>query len=369
MTKNLLLIAVTCLSISAKSQISITSANMPVSGDTCRYSNASLSSVGDYTTTGANHTWDFSTLDSTGQGLRKFVPSSSTPYSFYFFPPKYGEKTLDSVPIPAIPVGGLTLSIKNIYSFYKKNGTTSFNAEGLGLTMSGIPIGTTAQGNDDDELYFFPLNYANRDSSTFNFSTPTFSAIPFTYKKHGYRITEVDGWGTITTPYGTEACLRVVTTQYSIDTIKITASQLPFPIKFGFQNYARSYQWLTLTEKIPYLEVSGNVVGGNFTATQARYRDILRSWVGIKEDNISLAVSVFPNPSTHQITIITPKNGEAIKAELLDMQGKIVVSSSLDNNSNIMNQHQLDVSSLAKGLYILNLSNLSGKQSLKISIQ
>ena len=368
MTKNLLLIAITFISISIKSQISITSTNMPVSGDTCRYSSASLTSVGDYTTTGANHTWDFSTLDSTGQGFRKFVPSMSTPYSFYFFPPKYGEKTVDSVPIPAIPVGGLTLSIKNIYSFYKKNGTSSFNAEGLGLTLSGIPIGTTAQGNDDDELYFFPLNYTDKDSSTFNFSTPSFSAIPFTYKKHGYRITQVDGWGTITTPYGTEACLRVVTTQYSIDTIKISALPAPFN-KFGFPNYARSYQWLTLGEKIPYLEVSGNVVGGNFTATQARYRDVLRSWVGIKEANVELSISVFPNPSTNQLTIITPKNGEAIKAELFDMQGKLVLSSNLEDNSNIVNQHQLNVSVLAKGMYILNLSNLSGKQTLKISIQ
>lgn len=369
MNKNLLLIAATCLSISATSQITITQAQMPVSGDTCRYSLASLSSVGDYTATGANHTWDFSTLDSTNQGIRKFVPGSSTPYSFYFFPPKYGEKTLDSVPIPSFPGVSIPISIKNIYSFYKKNGTSSFNSEGLGLTMSGIPIGTTAQGNDDDELYFFPLNYTNRDSSTFNFSTPSFSAIPFTYKKHGYRITEVDGWGTITTPYGTEACLRVVTTQYSIDTIKISASQLPFPIKFGFPNYARSYQWLTLTEKIPYLEVSGNVVGGNFTPTQARYRDIIRYFVGIKEENQTFALSVFPNPSTNQLTIITQKNEGAIIAELIDIQGKTVFSSVLNDNTNIANQHQLNVSSLAKGLYILNLSNLKGKQSLKISIQ
>ncbi|MES2760905.1 MAG: T9SS type A sorting domain-containing protein [Bacteroidota bacterium] len=364
----LFLTFITCLSITLHSQISITVANMPSSGDTGRYSNAALASVGDYTTTGANHNWDFSTLDSTSQGLRIFKPSSATPYSFYFFAPKYGEKTLDSVPIPAIPFGGMTLSIKNIYSFYKKNGTTSFNAEGLGLTMSGIPIGTTAQGNNDDELYFFPLNYLNRDSSTFNFSTPTFSAIPFTYKKHGYRITEVDGWGTITTPYGTEQCLRVVTTQYSIDTIKISALSPPFN-KFGFPNYMRSYQWLTLTEKIPYLEVSGNMIGGNFTPTQARYRDVLRSWVGIKEESASLAISVFPNPSTGQLTIITPQNNAAITAEIVDLQGKTVYNKELSNNSEIANQHHLNVSSLAKGIYVLNLSSKSGKQSLKISIQ
>lgn len=368
MTKYLLSIFTFCICLSLNAQITITSANMPISGDTCRFSRAVLSSVGDYTTTGANHLWDFSTLDSSGQGLRKFEPSSATPYFFYFFPPKYGEQTLDSVPIPAIPVGGLTLSIKDIYSFYKKNGTTSFNAEGLGLTMSGIPIGTTALGNNDDELYMFPLNYLDRDSTTFNFSTPTFSAIPFTYKKHGHRITEVDGWGTIITPYGTDSCLRVITTQYSIDTIYIPSLPVGFN-KFGFPNYVRSYQWLSINEKIPYLEVSGNLIGSNFTATQARYRDRLRSFVGIKEESQQLALSVFPNPTSNQLTIITPKNSSVIKAELVDVQGKTVLLSDLNNNSNIVNQHQLDVSFLAKGIYILNLSNLGAKQSLKISIQ
>lgn len=368
MKKTLLLIFIGCLSISVKSQIHITMANMPVSGDTGRYSSAVLSSVGDYTTTGANHNWDFSTLDSSGQGMRFFQPSTATPYFFYFTPPKYGEKTMDSLPIPAIP--GNPISIKKIYSFYKKNGTTSFNAEGLGLTMSGIPIGTTTTppGPNDDELYFFPLNYMDHDSSTFKFSTPTFSSIPFTYTKKGYRITDVDGWGSITTPYGTDSCIRIVTTQYSMDSISIPA--LPAGLNaFVFPNYMRSYQWLTRGEKIPYLEVSGNVVAGNFTPTQARYRDVLRSFVGIKEEAVSLAISVFPNPSTGQLTIITPKNSQAIKAEIIDLQGKTVFMNDLSDNSEIVNQHQLNVNSLAKGVYILNLSNVSGKQSLKISIQ
>jgi len=367
MKKNLLFIVVAFLSIQLNAQITITSTNMPVSGDTCRYSIASLTSVGDYTATGANYTWDFSTLDSTGQGMRKFVPSSSTPYAFYFFA-KYGEKTADNIPIPTIP--GFPLTIENIYSFYKKNGTSSFNSEGVGVTISGIPIGSTAQGSppSDDELYFFPLNYTNRDSSTFNFSTPSFSAVPFGYKKHGYRITEVDGYGTITTPYGTAPCLRVVTTQYSIDSLIINA--LPAPInRIGFPNYTRSYQWLTLTEKIPYLEVSGTMAFGAFVPTQAKYRDILRSFVGVKEETAPLALSVFPNPSIGQITIITSKSNGVVSAEITDMQGKIVLQKELPDNSNIANQHQLNVNSLAKGMYILNLTNSEGKQSLKISLQ
>ncbi len=348
--------------LNAQTPISITSVNMPVINDDVLYSSANLNSIGDYTVTGANYLWDFSTLDSTGQDSRKFQPSLQTPYGFYFFPPKYGEKILDSFPIPS----GLGFSVKNIYSFYKKNGTISFNSEGLGLTMNGIPVGATY--SDEDELYTFPLDYTDRDSTTFKLSTPSNTMIPFSYKKQGYRITQADGWGTIITPYGTAPCLRVVTTQYSIDTITIAALPAPFN-KLGFPNYMRSYQWLTLGEKIPYLEVSGNVVGGNFTPTQARYRDILRHFVGIKEEQNELTFSVFPNPSCSELTILLSQHELPVMSEITDLQGKIIKTQQLEGNRSIINTHLLNVSNIAAGMYFLNLTTNTGKQSIKISIQ
>lgn len=347
----------------AQMPISITSVNMPVINDTFRVSVADLASVGDYTITGANHNWDFSTMIPTDQTIRKFQPGSSTPYAFYFFPPKYGEKTLDSIPIPS----ATGFSIKNIYSFYRKNSTNSFNAEGMGLTMNGIPVGVT--NSDEDELYLFPLNYTDRDSTTFKMSTPTTTLIPFSYKKQGYRITEADGWGSITTPYGTAACLRVVTTQYSIDTITINAFPPPFN-KIGFPNYMRSYQWLTLGEKVPYLEVNGNVVGGGFVPTQARYRDVVRVFAGINESEKSNVIfSVFPNPAEDELTIVIGKTESAVKLEMTDLQGKIIKTFVIENNTDLVNTHRLALGNLALGLYLLNLNIKSGKQTLKISIQ
>lgn len=335
---------------------------MPVSGDTCRYSTANVSAVGNYSATGTNFSWSFS-MTPTGQDIRKFQASAQTPYFFYFLFPKYGEKILDSVPIPNIP--GNPISIRNIYSFYKKVTTpSSFNSEGLGLTMSGIPIGATY--SDEDELYKFPLAYGNRDSTTFKLSTPTNTMIPFTYKKQGYRITEADGWGTITTPYGTASCLRVVTTQYSMDTITISALPAGFN-KFGFPNYMRSYQWLTTSEKIPYLEVMGNVVAGNFTPTQVRYRDRARVITAMPEEAFSTVVSVFPNPAVDELTITTVQQ-EALLIEITDLQGKSVRQLNVEGRAPV-DQHKINVAGLAKGLYILNVSGKTGRQSLKFSIQ
>lgn len=356
---------------SAYSQISITGSQMPASGDTVRYSNALASSVGNYTVTGANYNWNFSTLVPTGQAVRKFLASTSTPYFFYFLPPQFGEKTLDSLPIPAIPGLGSTISIKNIYSFYRKTPiigtTTSFDAEGLGLTLSGIPVGATF--TDNDELYQFPLNYLDRDSSTFNLTTPTSTLIPFTYKKRGYRITQADGWGSITTPYGTANCLRVVTTQYSIDTIKINALPAPFN-KFGFPNYERKYQWLTLGEKIPYFEIIGNVVGANFTPTQYRYRDISRTFVGLKEESTALiAISVFPNPTNQDFTVIIPQQNETVQCVVTDLQNNVVLTQSFEKNNDVFNEHHIQTEWLSKGIYFLTLTTSTHKQNLKIIVQ
>lgn len=345
-----------------KSQITITSSQMPGSSDTIRYSTAPLSTVGNYTTTGSNYVWDFSGLTPNGQKLREFKPSFSTPYAFFFLPPKYGEKIADTVSIPVI---SNSLTITDVYNFYKKT-TSVFSVEGLGVKLNGIPVPNF--NSDEDELYNFPLSYTDRDSTTFAFSTVTNTSVPFTYKKRGYRITEVDGWGSVTTPYGTANCLRVVTTQYSRDSIYTTKLPSPFN-KFGFPNYQRSYQWLTLGEKIPYFEVTGNVVFGVFNPTQARYRDHIQSFVGMQETNANIALSVYPNPANNQLVIITEQGAKSINVKLTDLQGKVVFSDSLNNNGDVINQHIIDVSKVAKGLYVLTLFKDGNQQTLKISIQ
>lgn len=335
-----------------KAQITITSTNMPVVGDTLRVSVPNLASLThpantNYTLTGANYFWAFDSLNTNVQKVRKFEPSSASPYFFYFFSPRFGERIQDSIPnLPAIPIGTITLTIKDIWNFYRKNSTTSFNSEGTGMSISGLPLGIVY--SDVDELYKFPLNFGDRDSNTFKGSTPSTTLIPFVYKKGGYRITEADGWGAVRTPMGTEMCLRVVTTQYSTDTIIISTLPTPFN-KLPFPNFVRSYQWLTLGEKIPYFEVNGNIVAGNFVPNEVRYRDVPRSFVGIKENEAQFALGIFPNPATTELNILIPKNKE-LNMEIYSASGQLVMKKSISNDQ-LVNQHSIDISKLAQGLY------------------
>lgn len=350
--KKLILAIFVVSTILSKAQISITSTNMPVSGDSARVSVPNILSLThpsntNYTVTGTNFLWTFDSLNTNIQKVRKFEPSSASPYFFYFFSPRYGEKIQDSVPnLPAIPIGTITLTIKDIWNFYRKNSTTSFNAEGVGMSISGLPLGIVY--TDEDELYKFPLNYGDKDSTTFKGSTPSTTLIPFVYKKGGYRITEADGWGAVRTPMGTEMCLRVVTTQYSTDTIIISTLPVPFN-KLPFPNFVRSYQWLTLGQKIPYFEVTGNVVGGNFVPNEVRYRDVPRSFVGIKETGSQHALAIYPNPAVNELNLVIPKTKE-LNLEIYSGSGQLVIKKTVSNNE-MVNQHVIDISKLAQGLY------------------
>lgn len=323
----------------AQSPITLTASNFPGSNDTLRYTNAQISSVGNYTQTGANFTWNFSGLVYTSQGVRDFKQALQTPYAFFFFGiNEYGEKIADN-----IAAGPLTIT--NYYNYYRKQTSpvNAFVADGIGMTFSSIPV--PSYFSDKDELYTFPLTFGDYDSTTFKFSTPTTTALPFTYKKTGYRVTMVDGWGTITTPYGTANCLRLLTTQYSQDTIKYNT------FSFGFPNNQRSYQWLTLNEKIPYLEINGALTGANFTPNQVRYRDTYQNPAGVHENADLSSIEFYPNPGKDKLWLHFTRNGEFF-VEVVGMDGKIVKA----DHFNSVNMPQcIDIDELSPAIYIIKV--------------
>ena len=252
-----------CLSSFAFSQITITSSDMPGSGDTLRFSAANLDSLtlATYQQTGANVTWDFSHLTPNSQDLNSYVSASSTSYGFFFLGSnKFGIEIIDTLDL------GIAM-LTNIYDFYK-NSTTSFEAEGRGITFSGFPVPSFY--SDNDEIYQFPLDYSDYDSTTFDFTTniPLIATLVTT----GYRINNVDAYGTIITPYGTKQCIRVVTDVISQDSVNVAGLG-----GFSFPNHLREYKWLAVGEKYPILNVSGTVVAGAFIENSVTYRDSFRN--------------------------------------------------------------------------------------------
>lgn len=335
------------VSVKAQTTLTLTSAHFPGSGDTLRYSVAQLNSVGNYTQTGTNYNWNFSGLIPVSQGVRSYKPAFLTNYAFFFSFQDFGELIADQ-----LPIGPLTIS--DYYNFYRKQ-TNPFNAyivDGAGISFSNVPV--PSYYTDKDELYKLPISYPQYDSTTFRFSTPSTTLIPFVYSKTGYRVTKVDGWGNITTPYGTAPCLRVVTTQYSRDSIKTTF--LPIAIN----NNQRSYQWLTATSRIPFLEVNGNVVGNNFTVTQVRYRDTYLNITGLPDKYEEFAyLKVLPNPVSNEVKIPVVKNA---LLEIYDAAGKKVFSQHMEGDDD---HYSLSVSSWPAGLYTVSVKTSEKVNQMK----
>lgn len=324
----------------AQSPITLGNNNMPGSGDTLRYTNFALNSAGNYTQTGTNFSWDFSQVVSTSEGLRSFRNALQTPYALFFLSAnEYGEKIADTI-------GAGPLTFTKYYNYYKKQNSpvSAFIADGTGMTYSSVPV--PSYYSDKDELYFFPMTYPKYDSSRFKFSTALGGLLPVTYLKSGYRITVVDGWGSVTTPYGTESCLRLVTTQYAMDSIKNTL----VPIPIGFPNYQRSYQWMTLGSKIPFVEITGNLIGTTFAPTLARYRGYKKEMVTVKLSEETLAGSQlrpYPNPVKDKLRLSGQMEGDY---EVHSLEGKLLLHCKAEY---VGGETLLDVSSLPSGVYFL----------------
>lgn len=258
MKRSLLALVLALPSVLLQGQITITNSHMPGSGDTLRYSNVSLTTNLDYTTTGAGITWDFSNLTPVSQGITEYKSTLqiNPVYLLFFGFSSFGTLVLDNLSLG-------TFSIQNMYDFYV-NGSSSFRAVGRGLEFNGIPIPSNFA--DVDEIYSFPLSYGDHDSTTFDVGFSLTTQLELFMK--GSRVNDVEGWGTIVTPYGSFNCLKVKTIIYEKDSIVFNGFSLPPISRRSFE-----VKWLSQTTRIPVLEVRGSIIANTYIVSAIRYRD------------------------------------------------------------------------------------------------
>ncbi len=278
---------------------------MPVAGDTLRYSVAVLDTavLFNYQTAGSNQTWAFDSLIPLRQGLDEYVASSQTPYGF-FAPNRVGYKIADTLALGVF-------DLINLYDFYQTS-NSEYKTTHRGFTLGAFPFPIAQSFQDPDEIYQFPLNYQDYDSSTFRFRFSNSLAGIF-YETSGYRINNADASGLMKTPYGNFNCLRVVTDIVSTDSINASG------IAFGISRHMRDYKWLHPQSKYPIMQIRGTVLGGIFIPTTAQYKDSARNLpslfspialfnadtttvrVGDTLNINNLSISLFPSTSKWEI--------------------------------------------------------------------
>ncbi len=315
----------TALATNVCGQITITSGDMPVVGDTLRFSTAvplGFSAV--LNDTGANKVWNFDTMTPVMQGLNEYKTALQvSPFYAIISLSAFGYKVADTFG----GAGGapLPISVTEVYTFFNKKGTAPNNryiAEGFGAKISGTPI--PAVYSNEDELFFFPLEYGDKDTSDYylNVNIPTLGRMV----QEGDRRTSVDAWGTIKTPYHTTAknCIRVRSEVSGTDSFIMTSLPVP-PV--GIPRQSVDYYWLVQGEHYPALWITTNMVGSTETVTNVRYRDTYR-WmsVGDVKGNTISKLEVFPNPAKDELQLVIPQGSEHYLVEVFDMQGKLMTS-------------------------------------------
>jgi len=315
-------------------QITIEDADLPSPGRNYEVGSTRPTNSFNFDATGTNFTWNFSMLRADTHLVSEWKGVGSVPqYSFscgnWQFWQSILLKVADSVP-------NSPLSIRNVYAFLSKT-NTHLRVEGVGLTVNNVPLTFCYQ--DPDETYVLPLNYGDRDSTTFHLraqlSTPQGTV---TLAQRGYRIHQVDGYGSIQIPLGTYNCLRLKRKNYQRDTVYFNG----LPVQRRDTTYYE-LEWLAKNQGVPLLRVSGNYVSNNFVPAQIIFRDSIQaSALPMSESH----VAVGPNP-TNGILRLPKGEGRYI---LYDLTGRLFQEGPWPSDGHLrLPEH------LPNGIYFLRL--------------
>ena len=306
-------------------QITVDRSFMPKSGDKVFYTNAEIENGKTHEIKGASATWDYSKLKLAFQASEEYKSARSI--NFFFFTMDFGVKVADSLGFGAI-------MMRDIYDLYNvTNG--GFNAEGRSIKYNGFPI--PQNYSDKDEIYKFPLDFGDNDTSTFKvtFDLQGLGSLI----QQGTRINEVEGWGALKLPYKTFSnCLKVKTTIDEISTLKFMGVNLPIPSK------RIEYKWFASGIKNPILIVSGTLLGNTFTLTNVKYQEGEKEIIGFYATKNDLLV----NEST-EINDTSSMSGIFRQWEILPANYALKAGANLGDSS-------LLVSFTAVGKYSVSLT-------------
>lgn len=252
----LIWISVLCLNTtSVLGQIRLMRQDLPVVSDTVRYS-LSASDVSQLIgQTGANQVWDAMGLVPNFQEIASFRSPISINFLFGF---AFGSSTygVQSTDFSAGIIQG-----EDVYDFFSLSNQAQVST-GRAFSVQGIPLTQTWS----DTLLKFPLEFGH--SYTRSFVSNQVNALVATIRTSGTRETSVEGWGTLSTPFGTFDCIQVRSNLRITDTIRTQfAPNFPIPVTRN----QTEYRWFAKGEKIPILEVI--VIGGFLNQTTVRFKD------------------------------------------------------------------------------------------------
>jgi hypothetical protein len=92
------------------------------------------------------------------------------------------------------------------------------------------------------------------------------------------------------------------------------------------------------------------------------YVDVI-SQTGITESSVKKSFLIYPNPAQDRVTITNTGTQKQTLVIIFNLQGQQMISAQFQNTID------LDVSALAKGIYLVKIQNENGVENKKLVIQ
>ncbi len=335
-------------------QITIDKTDMPSPGDIVVTSTGLNPDFINYQETGEDYIWDFMELTPISQSADTFISLTDVPllYGWAFLgSANLVNKGSNPIPIPNFP-------ISDSYLFYN-NTNNYFGVAGEGYTLYGFPV--PLKFNSPDVLFQFPMSYGNTGNSyaEYAFGIPNLGYI----RKEISRSNTVDGWGTLTTPYGTFEVLRLKSEITQFDSIYIDSLGIGLPI---YREYTE-YSWLGKEQKIPLLKITSSLGGAVVT-----YIDSVRFNPSAINNNSHFdneELEIFPNPAHDLINISFELLSKSdIEIEIYDIAGiKVANKTILSRTPGTVNiKMNLRKFNLSNGIYFIKIISANQQITKKL---
>jgi PKD repeat protein len=271
-----------CLCLNVFGQSTYTAANFASVGDSFFITTPTTAALQlDYTVTGTNFAWDYSTLVPNTQETRAWSNPNTSGYKTvwcllngYLFNcnTQFNNNfNLSTQLTEGLVIQGMGLT--NVVDHLNKS-TSGLQNKMIGaqVTVNGSTLPLVVSYSDPDDIYQFPMTFGATATNPYAINTDlTALGVPVQIVSTGQRTNLVEGWGTLVTPFGTFSnVLKLKSTLVQNTTITYngtpqTTSQTTV-----------SYQWFDPAYKIPVLDATGNLVNNVWTPTSVTFMDYQR---------------------------------------------------------------------------------------------
>ncbi|MEX1001519.1 MAG: T9SS type A sorting domain-containing protein [Crocinitomicaceae bacterium] len=328
-------------------QITITPLDFAAPGDTVMMSTSDETTL-DLVTTGAGASWDFSMVAISAQAIDTFYDVSDAEWTYQFMfnnswdnPDHMSDYYRPWVGIDFSAAQQFGIDVDTPIRFTDVD-TNRVENTGIGMYVNGYSI--PAKSDTIDNHYFLPMNYG--DSWTSRSYTnvdlnPAFNGI---FRRYQQRYSIVDGWGQITTPFGTFDAIRV-------KSLVVVQDSVYADFGFGGDWYEMptpdqvEYDWFTNGQKTPIFSVITQDAGGSETITSVKFKDKKRYFASV-DDLSSEETVVFPNPAQTEIKMEFATEINILR--VYDLSGALLIEKQLQQSKTTT----LNVSHLQNGQYM-----------------